>query len=136
MIKIYQENSGIHEGKVSNEDNLVKGITKNDEVKESSINNDQMIKRKLSNDDENSTVMSKGIVNARRKRFLRDDDSSEDSESEHKHVEAKVIVMNKSDEESDSEPTGSHESNKNFDFRARKKIFPYLNENSKISTCK
>ncbi|XP_074111428.1 uncharacterized protein LOC141535407 isoform X3 [Cotesia typhae] len=112
MIKIYQENSGIHEGKVSNEDNLVKGITKNDEVKESSINNDQMIKRKLSNDDENSTVMSKGIVNARRKRFLRDDDSSEDSESEHKHVEAKVIVMNKSDEESDSEPTGSHESNK------------------------
>ncbi|XP_074111429.1 uncharacterized protein LOC141535407 isoform X4 [Cotesia typhae] len=117
MIKIYQENSGIHEGKVSNEDNLVKGITKNDEVKESSINNDQMIKRKLSNDDENSTVMSKGIVNARRKRFLRDDDSSEDSESEHKHVEAKVIVMNKSDEESDSEPTGSHESNKNIHFR-------------------
>lgn len=98
--------------KVSNEDNLVKGITKNDEVKESSINNDQINKRKLSNDDDNSTVMSEGIVNARKRRFLRDDDSSEDSESEHKHVEAKVIVTNKFDEESDSESTGSHESNK------------------------
>ncbi|KAH0549670.1 hypothetical protein KQX54_012139 [Cotesia glomerata] len=114
LIQLYQENNGIHEDKVSNEGNMVKDIQKNDEVEEPPINNDQIEERKFSNDDDNSTIMSESTANARRRRILRDDNSSDNSESENKHVEAKVTVLNKSDEEddSDSEPTRSHENNK------------------------